>query len=142
MVTSSSTTQQKWQIRRAHLLLAVLMGFAVAKNARTNEEEFKALFEYNERGSYFGNTRIDISIPKSLVDQPSSNSGFDSYHREEGSVQLFFLRGAPESVRTKFPLVYVCTPMHGFTFQRWIEIMQPYMINFLTSHGYAVIVYW
>ena len=49
-------------------------------------------------------------------------------------------REAPESVRTKFPLVYVCTPMHGFTFQRWTEIMQPYMINFLTSHGYAVIV--
>ena len=140
MVTSSSTAQQKWQIRRAHLLLAVLMGFAVAKNARANEEEFKALFEYNERGSYFGNTRIDVSIPKSHVDQPSSNSGFDSYHREEGSVQLFFPRGAPESVRTKFPLVYVCTPMHGFTFQRWTEIMQPYMINFLTSHGYAVIV--
>lgn len=129
--------------RRYKLLLGivVLLGVVmVAKNARANGEEFKALFEYGERGSYFGNTREDISIPKSSVGQASTNSGFDSYHRESGVVQLFFPRGAPESVRTKFPLVYLCTPIHGFTFRRWTEIMQPSLINFLTSHGYAVVV--
>ena len=46
--------------RRYKLLLGivVLLGVVmVAKNARANGEEFKALFEYGERGSYFGNTR-------------------------------------------------------------------------------------
>jgi len=138
LLFSPSGAKQRWY----KLLLGIVMLLGVvmvAKNARANGEEFKALFEYGERGSYFGNTREDISIPKSSVGQASTNSGFDSYHREPGVVQLFFPRGAPESVRTKFPLVYLCTPIHGFTFRRWTEIMQPSLINFLTSHGYAVV---
>jgi hypothetical protein len=117
-------------------ILVLLVLAMVAQSARADKA---SLFEYGERGSYFGNTREDVPIPKSTAGQASTNSGFDTFHREEGVVQLFFPRGAPESVRTKFPLVYLCTPIHGFTFRRWTEIMQPSLINFLTSHGFAVV---
>jgi len=140
-----TTNRTKWNLllpitTTTTKLMVSLFALFISTVVTAADSEDPRLFEYGVmEPKYTEFTREEIFIRSSNTTE--NNNGYNNYFREEGSVQIYFPRGAPpdNDIRAKFPLVYLCTPIHGFTFTRWVTIIQPSLIQFLTQQGYAVI---